>query len=524
MHHSARPGRAWMAVPALAAGALLLAGAPAFAADTAPVYNVTQEGMTSTRPRRSPTPSASRTHCSRRRVRLHVGGVAHVPNSASASGKDEDGNATTSQALDMDALQSIKPLPDATAARAGSQLLALTGSARTSRRRRRLAHGAELSDAKGKLTDRFPLDTAVSYNLTLGGLPVTGQGAKLRIAFAGDGSVTQLSDTHAQARARQATCRSSRRRRPPSSARRSTTTASSSRQPTLGYLFPAIGAVKTIFPSTRATRRRARPRRPTASSRRSPASRRTPSERDMKRRRVIGDASVDGGAAPYTTSGRPRRADRRVGATRTSIQRPRVTGSRRRAADPRGHRRQRHHRHGVAALPATAASPRLRCRAAAASASSASARRRRHREHGRRVAVRAGQAQRLQERDGQPRHRLAFDWRGRNAWENGLQEASARRPRLDLRRQRRRPVVHGSRLVGRLHVQDTTHDDGSIVPSDADGATATSSGCSSSRARCSSDTNGLARLLPPAGDRHERAPHAQRVPHERVLHRRRHRR
>ena len=31
--------------------------------------------------------------------------------------------------------------------------------------------------------------------LTLNGLPITGQGAKLRIAFAGDGSVTQLSDS-----------------------------------------------------------------------------------------------------------------------------------------------------------------------------------------------------------------------------------------------------------------------------------------------------------------------------------------
>ena len=40
------PALRWMAVPALAAGVLLLAGTPAFAADTAPVYNVTQEGMT----------------------------------------------------------------------------------------------------------------------------------------------------------------------------------------------------------------------------------------------------------------------------------------------------------------------------------------------------------------------------------------------------------------------------------------------------------------------------------------------
>jgi hypothetical protein len=42
MTNSARAGRAWMAAPALAAGVLLLAGSPAFAAGSAPVYNVTQ--------------------------------------------------------------------------------------------------------------------------------------------------------------------------------------------------------------------------------------------------------------------------------------------------------------------------------------------------------------------------------------------------------------------------------------------------------------------------------------------------
>src|SRR6188472_3456264 len=41
------PARPWMAVPALAVGVLLLTGASAFAADTATIYNVTQEGMTS---------------------------------------------------------------------------------------------------------------------------------------------------------------------------------------------------------------------------------------------------------------------------------------------------------------------------------------------------------------------------------------------------------------------------------------------------------------------------------------------
>jgi hypothetical protein len=39
------------------------------------------------------------------------------------------------------------------------------------------------------------LDTTVSYQLSLGGLPVTGQGAKLRVTFAPDGVVSELSST-----------------------------------------------------------------------------------------------------------------------------------------------------------------------------------------------------------------------------------------------------------------------------------------------------------------------------------------
>src|SRR6202012_4891875 len=121
--------------------------------------------------------------------------VATVPQKRVAAGKDEDGNAPTSLAPDMDAIQSLKVLPEANAARLGSQLLAIDGLSPDLKATPTASHTAlELSNADGKLTGRFPLDTAISYGLTLNGLPVTGQGAKIRIAFAGDGSVTQLSD------------------------------------------------------------------------------------------------------------------------------------------------------------------------------------------------------------------------------------------------------------------------------------------------------------------------------------------
>src|SRR3954466_4518273 len=117
MPHSPRAGRAWMAVPALAAGALMLAGTPAFAADTAPIYNVTQEGMTSAEGAKladafnipnSVAPNGAFGYTSP--------AFGEVPQKQVDAGKDEAGRPTQSQALDMDALKSIRPLSEAAAA------------------------------------------------------------------------------------------------------------------------------------------------------------------------------------------------------------------------------------------------------------------------------------------------------------------------------------------------------------------------------------------------------------------------
>jgi hypothetical protein len=194
MTHAARPGRAWMAVPALAAGVLLLAGSPAFAADTAPVYNVTQEGMTSDDGAKLADafgiPNSVQSNGAFAYTSAAFGAVPHK---TVGEGKDEAGRPVVSQAMDVDALKSMKVLPDAAAARAGAKLISLVGLSPDLKADPSVSHtDLTLSDAKGTPTDSFPIDTAVSYKLTLGGLPLTGQGAKLRIAFAGDGSVTQL--------------------------------------------------------------------------------------------------------------------------------------------------------------------------------------------------------------------------------------------------------------------------------------------------------------------------------------------
>src|SRR3954465_11399658 len=112
MLHPARAGRAWMAVPALAAGVLLLAGSPAFAADTAPAYKVTQEGMTSDQGAKLADafgiPNSVQANGA---FAFTAKNFAAVPQREVAQGKDESGRPTMSLALDTDALAKLRPRP-----------------------------------------------------------------------------------------------------------------------------------------------------------------------------------------------------------------------------------------------------------------------------------------------------------------------------------------------------------------------------------------------------------------------------
>src|SRR3954451_17649547 len=250
MLHPARPGRAWMAVPALAAGVLLLAGSPAFAADTAPLYTVTQEGMTADQGAKladafgipdSVQPDGAFAYTAK--------DFGAVPQKPFGEGKDESGRPTTSLALDTDALAKLRPLPDAAALDRAAKLTDLAGLSPDMKAEPSVSN-TELttSDAKGNTTGRYALDTSVSYKLTLNGLPLTGQGAKLRITLDGDGSVTQLSDSlRGLERGQDVPIVS------PAEAQKSCAAlyGGDVRQatPTLGYLMPALGQVQTIYPA-----------------------------------------------------------------------------------------------------------------------------------------------------------------------------------------------------------------------------------------------------------------------------------
>jgi Family of unknown function (DUF6345) len=233
----------------LGAGAALLFVHPASAAESAPVYKVTQEGMTAEE-------SARLAETYRIPNALHENGAfgyvgeafGQVPQRQVASGKDESGRPTLSQALDTRALASLKPIGEAEALERASKLSEIIGLTDLEVNPKVSHAKLTLSDRAGRLTGEHLLDTTVSHSFQLAGLPVTGQGAKLRITFGPDGNVTQLSSSLRKLE------RSGDVPIIPSDEARKACEAlydEAVRQgePTLGYLLPALGAVEAIYPS-----------------------------------------------------------------------------------------------------------------------------------------------------------------------------------------------------------------------------------------------------------------------------------
>ena len=218
---------------------------PAFAADTATDLQRHAGGhdvrrrapswptRSASRTRRSPTaPSPTRPRAS-----------AQVPQKTVGEGKDEAGRPVdVAGARHGRADSRCAPLSDERGAaprRAAASTLA-GAEPRPEGRAERLPHRADDSPtATGNATGKYALDTAVSYNLTLGGLPVTGQGAKLRITFAGDGSVTQLSSSLRKLERGKRACRSSPPTRPHKACAALYDADVRQAAPTLGYLLPA---------------------------------------------------------------------------------------------------------------------------------------------------------------------------------------------------------------------------------------------------------------------------------------------
>jgi Family of unknown function (DUF6345) len=233
----------------IGAGALLLATGTAQAAETAPVFHVKQEGLTADQGAKLADAFGIKNALQDDGAFTYVGdNFAHVPLLQLGTGTDEAGRKTVSQAIDRRALAQLRPISAGEARERAAQLLELADLSPDLRAIPSVSNAKlTLADRGGKATSETPIDTSVSFRLELGGLPASGQGAKLRITFAPDGSVTQLSDTLRQLE---------RGDDVPIISPDEATKACEAlydrgvRQgaPTLGYLLPALGAVQEIYP------------------------------------------------------------------------------------------------------------------------------------------------------------------------------------------------------------------------------------------------------------------------------------
>ncbi len=185
----------------LAAGALIAAvmGLPTSGANaaplTAPVFKVTQEGLTaeqaSALAERAGVGNAVRPDGTFGYVGNSFAKVPSkkVPRKA-RKGKTEDGR-SVAQAVNRRALASTEVIGDRDALAMAAKTFDEVG---TFSAIPQVDHTTvDISNARGKLRSSTAIDTTVTYRFELDGRPVVGPGAKQRIAFDGDGSVVQLS-------------------------------------------------------------------------------------------------------------------------------------------------------------------------------------------------------------------------------------------------------------------------------------------------------------------------------------------
>jgi hypothetical protein len=241
-------------------GGTLLGTGVAAAADpeTLPIYTVVQEGLTADEgaqlAKTFETPNALQANGMF--SYLDAARFGQVPLGAGRPAKDEAGREIQAQAIDFAALDQLKPVPEKEALTRAAALVKLAGLSEGLTARPVVSHTElTLTDAANRAPRKLALDTVVSFNLALGGLPVAGQGAKLRLTIGPDGKVTQLSDALRKiqpagsvpiigSRAAAAACAALYGR------------GVRQQRPTLGYQFPELtatqgsgkGTIRSIYP------------------------------------------------------------------------------------------------------------------------------------------------------------------------------------------------------------------------------------------------------------------------------------
>ena len=137
-------------------------GSPPPTATASPRRSTSATRCSRTARSRSSTRRASR-RCRRRTV---------------AEGKDEQGNPTLSEALDLQAIAAIRPISGRRGARPRRRSsLDVAGLSPDFAARPVVSHSElTLADREGRVNLKQALDTTVSFQLSLGGLPATGPG------------------------------------------------------------------------------------------------------------------------------------------------------------------------------------------------------------------------------------------------------------------------------------------------------------------------------------------------------------
>ncbi|NUT50757.1 MAG: hypothetical protein HOV94_26125 [Saccharothrix sp.] len=197
MSTNTRRATTWLALTGLM-GAAAVTGAEVAAAASAemPVYQVRSAG-------RTPDEAAALQRAfGLKAVNLAEDGSVsfadeatylRVPGLEQGAGKpDEDGAETTLTALDYEGLRRLRAIPVEDATKRALETLRgaglLPGNATPTARQTTF----EVVDANQKTIVSAPLDTAVSFTFTLDGVPLEGPGAKLRVAYDGQGAVSGL--------------------------------------------------------------------------------------------------------------------------------------------------------------------------------------------------------------------------------------------------------------------------------------------------------------------------------------------
>uniref|UniRef100_UPI0031D9E8DB DUF6345 domain-containing protein n=1 Tax=Saccharothrix mutabilis TaxID=33921 RepID=UPI0031D9E8DB len=116
-----------------------------------------------------------------------------VPGLDQGAGRaDEDGLETRQTALDLEGLKRIRVLPVEDATKRAVETLRGAGLLPANAFAAAKHTTFEVLDVNGRPLYSAPIDTAVSFTFTLDGIPLEGAGAKLRVAFDGQGAVAGL--------------------------------------------------------------------------------------------------------------------------------------------------------------------------------------------------------------------------------------------------------------------------------------------------------------------------------------------